>query len=279
MSFIIDLDLLEDYWRKKRTDYALIVRSNLLHLPPNAQFKQTLEERKQVLFARQSRYGHWNGSISETTQSIELLLGFGLTPDHERLQLAAKWLSKQQSSKAVVSGLPLPSERELKPPGRLFTGQAAGSVSSHAFQVGMIGLRGLWLLGYESKALTEVEDQLFALLAKPPSWLCCLNLATSYYAIGACPRLVQAPFVSEGLSRILAAERLPGQWRGTLKPWYMYLVLSEWPGAPARRLATTDTSFLKRAQKRDGSFSRGYYTEQRTYAVTKLLHAAGLLDY
>ncbi len=258
--------------------YAVVARTLLLDFPVERREQQAIEQHKQVLFARQSRQGHWNKSLAETAHSVELLLWLGLSPTHERLVAAGQWLMSRCSDEAIVKGMPHPEERELIKDAKLFTGQAVGSENSYRFQLGLGALRALWLLGVESTELSAVEYRLFDLLAKPPGWLCCLNLATAYWAVSVSPVISQASFVAEGLSRLLAAEVRPGKWRGTLRPWYMYYVLSEWPGAPARRLANTDAPFLKQAQKRDGSFSRGYYSEQRTFALTKLLKAAGMLE-
>lgn len=274
---MVDLDLLRQYWQGRRTVNAVIARVVLLDLT-SPKDQRAVEEHKQVLFAKQSHHGHWNESLVQTAHAIDQLLWLGVERDHERLGRAFTWLLSQCSDSAVVPGLPVPSDRELKNDPKLYTGQPPGATGSIEFQLGILGMRALWLLSGDGEQFATVDDRLFELLTRPPSWMCSLTLSTAYFAIAANQKLSQGPFIAEGLSKLLATQRKPGAWKGTMKPWYMYYCLSEWPGAPARRLVNTDNTFLERAQKRDGSFSRGFFTEERTFAVTKLLKAAGLTE-
>lgn len=230
---------------------------------------------REKILKGQSRNGSWNDSLIETVRRIRLLtmLDFDISDPH--MAEALEWVLWQQGMKDSYRGVfPSPTNKDMKGPYALPTGERLSSLVSFSHVYGELALRILIDAGMSKDPRVTAMLAAFETMAgnSRNGIYCCKNCTGAFWQVAArFPRYRM--YAAEGLKTLKCYRTPEGRWRGF--PFYFVL---ETLGSVKGMLALEEFEFsmkrLARSQNRDGSWGRTS-KDEKTFAVLSGLHSLG----
>ncbi|MFQ5809004.1 MAG: hypothetical protein ACE5JM_05250 [Armatimonadota bacterium] len=268
------------FFEKRQTAAGIVARRDLFGTPTKGDVAVADRLARRV-WRKQRKDGSWGGSIYKTAMALEELVDLRVDPERRGVKKAVDWMLSQQdlarlfadhlfSFPPITSGLP---EKEMRLPGaqRIRNKECMIRVAALAL------LRACLRLGLEKEQRVQHYLLLATRVLSAPEHAECTDcrqsilLALSYH-----PVIKNAGPVMATLNWFGMLQDGGGEWRGC-DFYHTLYTIGHFPIPSTRLQFRAAVPVLAERQNKDGSWGRGAYQEDRTFAATYAMAAFGLL--